>query len=341
MDDSTGDNALLPDALACGIVPRSPLRLGSIRAFSHGGEVRGPTRLFGGIRASRRAEVHLLERSSMPEGPEIRLAADAVFDAIGNGVLERIELALPQIERFQKRLTGKRVERIDTRGKAMLTRFSGGLTMYSHNQLYGRWYTSAPGKTPRTSRSLRVALHTERGSAWLYSATDVEILTSRQLAKHPFLLRLGPDILDSALTAAAVTERLKSPAFARRSLGALYLDQGFLAGNGNYLRSEILHFAGVHFAARPADLTSRELGRLARVTLGIARRSYRTRGLTNPPKVVAMLKRDGWPYQRHRFAVFGRAGKPCHTCQGTIAKTVVGSRRLYFCPGCQGGAPAG
>jgi len=273
----------------------------------------------------------------MPEGPEIRLAADAVFSAIGDGPLEGVELALPQIARFGTRLAGQCVERIDTRGKAMLTCFSSGLTMYSHNQLYGRWYTTGPGKTPRTSRSLRVALHTARGSAWLYSATDVAILTPKQLAQHPFLLRLGPDILDGALTATDVTARLRDTGFARRSLGALYLDQGFLAGNGNYLRSEILHFAGLHYAARPIGLTSAQLGRLARITLRIARRSYKTRGLTNPPKIVAQLKRDGLPYARYRFAVFGRAGRPCHTCGDEVAKTVVGSRRLYFCPSCQPG----
>ncbi|MCC6706705.1 MAG: hypothetical protein IT492_03995 [Gammaproteobacteria bacterium] len=47
------------------------------------------------------------------------------------------------------------------------------------------------------------------------------------------------------------------PAFRRRSVAALYLDQGFLAGIGNYLRSEILFFAGVSPQARPMDLDAR------------------------------------------------------------------------------------
>ncbi len=271
----------------------------------------------------------------MPEGPEIRLAADAVFDAIGSGKLARVQFELPQIASFADQLTGRNVRRIDTHGKAMLTRFAGGLTMYSHNQLYGRWYTTRPGQEPDSSRALRVALHTARGSAWLFSATDVSILTADELAEHPFLLRLGPDILDPALTEAAVVARLEDPKFARRSLGALYLDQGFLAGNGNYLRSEILHFAQVMHTQRPTDLTAAQRRRLARVTLSLARRSYRTRGLTNPPKVVAALKRRKLTYERYRFAVFGRAGQRCHACKEKVVKTVVGSRRLYFCPTCQ------
>ncbi len=270
----------------------------------------------------------------MPEGPEIRLAADAVFKAIGDGPLERVDLHLPAIQRFARRLTGENVVRIDTHGKAMLTRFSNDLTLYSHNQLYGRWYTCAPDEEPSTNRSLRVALHTARGAAYLYSATDVSVLTPAQLAEHPFLLRLGPDILDPQLDEAGVVQQLNNPAFARRSLGGLLLDQGFLAGNGNYLRSEILHFARLHYALRPTDLSPAQRRLLARVTLSLARRSYKTSGLTNPPKLVRELKRKGWGHERHRFAVFGRAGRPCHTCKRKIEKTVVGSRRLYFCPGC-------
>ena len=270
----------------------------------------------------------------MPEGPEIRLAADAVFKAIGDSELEDVQILLPPLTRFARRLSGESVVRIDTHGKAMLTRFSNDLTLYSHNQLYGRWYTSAAGKMPATNRSLRVALHTARGSAFLYSATDVSVLRPSQVAQHPFLLRLGPDILDPQLDEAGVVRQLNDDAFARRSLGALLLDQGFLAGNGNYLRSEILHFARLHYAQRPADLSAAQRRLVARVTLSLARRSYKTRGLTNPPQLVAQLKRKGWSFERHRFAVFGRAGRPCHTCKGKIEKTVVGSRRLYFCPGC-------
>ena len=273
----------------------------------------------------------------MPEGPEIRLAADAVFAALGSGRLKKVQLLLPQLAPFAQTLARASVRRIDTHGKAMLTRFSGGLTMYSHNQLYGRWYTSLPGEEPRSSRTLRVALHTARGSAWLFSATDVAILDKQEVKEHPFLQRLGPDILDASLTESDVVARLEDRAFARRSLGALYLDQGFLAGNGNYLRSEILHFAQVRHDQRPTDLSGAQRRKLARVTLSLARRSYKTRGLTNPPKRVAALKRKKLGYERYRFAVFGRAGQRCHSCGDKVAKTIVGSRRLYFCATCQPG----
>ena len=166
----------------------------------------------------------------MPEGPEIRLAADRVADAVTNKRLTRVFFGLPRLKRFQRQLKGERVTAVHTRGKAMLTRFSNGLTLYSHNQLYGRWYLTG-GEMPSTNRSLRVGLFTDAGCALLYSASDVDVLDDAQVAEHPFLARLGPDVLDPATTPAVVRRQLESARYARRSLAALYLDILFTAYN--------------------------------------------------------------------------------------------------------------
>jgi endonuclease-8 len=271
----------------------------------------------------------------MPEGPEIRIAADRIAKVLEGRVLESVTLTLPRLQRFESRLVGETVTSIDTRGKAMLTRFSNGMTLYSHNQLYGRWYTTHRPRIPDTKRQLRVALHTQTHSALLYSASDIEILSERQLSRHPFLQRLGPDILDRALTSERILERLVDPSFSGRALGALYLDQGFLAGNGNYLRSEILWSARVNPAARPCDLNDRHLYRVASETLRIARRSYRTGGVTVPDTIARELRAGGQGYESYRFQVYGREGLPCRQCGSEIERGSIGSRSIFTCPGCQ------
>jgi len=273
----------------------------------------------------------------MPEGPEIRRAADRLERALLERPLTGVFFAFDTLAPRAQALIGQRVTAVEPRGKALLTRFDGGLTMYSHNQLYGRWYVMKSGRTPKTGRSLRVALHNDRHSALLYSASDVDLLDEDGLASHPFLARLGPDILDRGLTAEIIDERLGAPRFRRRSLAALYLDQAFLAGNGNYLRSEILFFAGLRPTLRPTDLGASARARLARTTLTIARRSYRTGGITNPPSLVASMKAQGVTRGALRFAVFGRAGRPCHACGTRIERVAMSGRRLYFCPHCQAG----
>jgi endonuclease-8 len=271
----------------------------------------------------------------MPEGPEIRRAADRLARVLVDRDLDKVFFKFPRLKRFQSTLSGECVTSVDTRGKALLTRFSNGMVLFSHNQLYGRWYVTRGRQTPHTNRSLRAALYTSQHSALLYSASSIDVLNESELASHPFISRLGPDILDPSLSPDLIVARLTSEQFRRRSLGALLLDQGFLAGNGNYLRSEILFFARLSHRSRPADLVAADHRRLARQVLRIAARSYRTGGLTNSPTQVVRLKAAGLTRSRYRFAVFGRAGEPCHECGTPIERCSVGSRRLYYCPTCQ------
>ncbi|MEJ2275855.1 MAG: endonuclease VIII [Woeseiaceae bacterium] len=217
----------------------------------------------------------------------------------------------------------------------MLTRFDNNLTIYSHNQLYGRWYTLRRPRSPQTNRQLRIELCTPTHRALLYSASDIEVLNDRQLREHPFLRRAGPDILDSGLTTESIVERLLDKRFRGRALGSLYLDQAFLAGNGNYLRSEILWVAGIDPTRKPAALDRAELKKLAGATLRISRRSYRTRGVTVAPGLARSLKSAGMTYAQYRFHVFGREGLPCHRCDASIERRTMGSRNLFVCPSCQ------
>ena len=224
---------------------------------------------------------------------------------------------------------------VDTHGKAMLTRFDNGLTLYSHNQLYGRWYITRRNTLPNTGRSLRVALHGRTHSAWLYSATEVEILTDEQLGEHPFLRKLGPDILDPELKPTDICVRLESQRFHRRTLAALYLDQTFLAGVGNYLRSEVLFAARLHPAARAKDLDRRERQRLARATLTVSRRAYELNGVTVTPKLMASLKRAGQSYGQYRHWVFARHDEPCRRCTTGVERQSLAGRSVFVCPACQ------
>jgi len=271
----------------------------------------------------------------MPEGPEIRRAADRLAAVLVDQTVEEVAIGLPALRDREQDLRGQRVVSIETRGKALLTHFGNGLTVYSHNQLYGRWYVVKRDRYPDTRRSLRLALHTATHSALLYSASEIEILERDDLLGHPFLCRIGPDVLDTVLTWRMIARRLQDSRFARRQLAALYLDQSFLAGIGNYLRSEILFDAGINPRARPIDLTRRQVNVLARSTLAISQRAYQTGGLTNPPARVALLKQAGLRRGQYRHAVFGRADADCYHCGETVLRESIGARRLYWCPLCQ------
>ena len=216
-------------------------------------------------------------------------------------------------------------------------RCDNGLNVYSHNQLYGRWLVGVRGRLPRTNRQLRVALHTETRSALLYSASEIEVLTDGDLAGHRFLARLGPDVLDRDVDEVLVAARLAEARFRRRSLGALLLDQTFVAGLGNYLRSEILFVARLDAALRPIDLDTDRRRELAAAIVRIARRALRLGGVTNDPDDVRRLRAEGVPRLGYRHYVFGREGRPCRLCGEVIERSTVAGRRVYSCPACQAG----
>ena len=272
----------------------------------------------------------------MPEGPEIRRAADRIAKVVQGRVIHKVEFGLPRLQEFEGMLSGVKVNELETRGKALLTHFDNDLTLFSHNQLYGRWYVVKRDRLPKTNRSLRVALHTETHSALLYSASDIEVLTADELTKHKFLARIGPDILSKDLVQERVVEQLKSAKFQGRKLAHLYLDQGFLAGVGNYLRSEILFEARVNPNLRPKDLSPAQLSRLGEATLEISKRAYKTAGITNDLERVARLKEQGVKRSQFRHHVFARQGRPCYECGTKVTKVELSSRRLYYCASCQG-----
>src|SRR5688500_2221290 len=275
----------------------------------------------------------------MPEGPEVRREAQALARVLVDKPLVRVEYRVPRLARRARTLRDAHVVEVTSRGKALLIAWSNGLTHYSHNQLYGEWRVVGTRQLPRVlaerAPSVRVLIETTAHAAVLLSATQIELLNARELAKQPYLARLGPDVLDPSTTVSTVTSRLRHAAFARRSLAALLLDQGFLAGLGNYLRSDILHATGLRHETRPADLSDDAIARLARAILRLPRQSLRLAGTTNDPALVRKLAAEGVDRNDRRFRVYGRTGLGCWTGATPIRRVDVGGRGIYFCPRCQ------
>jgi len=271
----------------------------------------------------------------MPEGPEIRRAADQVERAIARQPLTEIFFAFEHLKPYETKLVTQEIRGVETKGKGMLIRFAQGLNIYSHNQLYGQWMVRRAQDYPPTNRQLRLAIHTAQKSALLYSASDIEVLADAELATHSFWGRVGPDVLNPETTPEQVRDRLLAPEFRQRRLTTLLLDQHFLAGLGNYLRSEVLFVARVHPARRPLDCTPDQMARLAEGAIALPRQSYETGGITNDLALAQSLKAAGQPRRLYRHWVFGRDGQPCFVCETPIEKIDAGGRRCYYCPQCQ------
>lgn len=271
----------------------------------------------------------------MPEGPEIRKAADRLAKAIAQQPTTDVFFAFEHLKPYEDQLAGQLVTQIKTYGKALVTHFDNGLCVYSHNQLYGKWMVRQAHSYPQTNRQLRFAVHTQRKSALLYSASDIEVLPVGEVSQHPFIQRLGPDVLDTTLAPEDLLDWVQGKSFYRRRFTTLLLDQGFLCGVGNYLRSEILFVSRIPPTWRPLDCERHQLARFADAALAIPQQSYHHNGITNDLAIAANLKSRGVPRRQYRHWVFGREGQGCYVCGTTILKERTGGRRYYYCPQCQ------
>ena len=275
-------------------------------------------------------------KNVMPEGPEIRRAANQVAAAIQGKTAVHIRFGQEKLQCWNARLSGHQVLAVETRGKAMLTRLDNGYAIYSHNQLYGRWHCVPAGQPPRTNRTLRLSIETKDQWALLYSASDIEVIADSDIDSHPFISRLGPDVLDLHTTPEIVTERLLSKTYRNRRLGNFLTDQQFVAGLGNYLRCEILHAAQLAPTQKPCELAPSALSLLARLILELPRQSLETEGITNNPNDARKLMAAGATFEEARFMVFRREGESCYQCGDHIRKIRSAGQACYICPSCQG-----
>lgn len=276
----------------------------------------------------------------MPEGPEIRKAADKVANAIVGKEVIALTFGQPHLKKWEAVFAGLRVDSIQTYGKAMVTRFiSAGSesthNIYTHNQLYGRWVICPANQMPASTRQLRLGIYTKDTWALLYSASDIFVLSDSEVPEHPFIKKLGKDILNAETTVEHVVNKLTSPVYYNRQIGGFLTEQSFFAGLGNYLRCDILFVSGIHPSRKPNQLTSKEVSELAKEIIRIPRQSYQTESITNDLKKVEKLIAQGSILEDARFWVFRREGLPCYRCGTKIIKKNTGGQPCYICEKCQ------
>jgi endonuclease VIII len=280
----------------------------------------------------------------MPEGPEIKRAADQLKRALIAQTALSVTVAPDRFAHLQgaaRRFKNTLIVSLEPRGKALLTGFSNGVTIYTHNQLYGEWalFSRADHATrhtpPATHLQTRLVIETAQHWAVLYSASEIEFWPTDKVEQHPYLAKLGVELLARETRINNVLAHIRQPRFAKRSLAALLLDQGFLAGVGNYLRSEILFVARLPADSRIVDLTDAQVRALAHAALTLTRQSYRTNGVTNDTKLAATLRAQGWPFARYRHWVFDREEESCHVCATRITRVDASGRGLFLCTRCQ------
>jgi endonuclease VIII len=257
----------------------------------------------------------------MPEGDTVWRAARQLHEALAGRVLTGSDFRVPRYATTD--LGGRLVSEAVPRGKHLLIRVEGGITVHTHLRMEGSWRIRRTGGDPPRDHRIRLILTNQRWQAVGSRLGIVELLPTA--AESSVVGHLGPDLLGPDWDADEAVRRLRADP-ARPAAEAL-LDQRNLAGIGNVYKAETLFLRGVHPWRPIGDVDDLP---------GLVRLAQR---LLDDNKERAGRVITGSAAPGEQVWVYGRAGRPCRRCGTTIRRADQGpapeERITFWCPQCQ------
>ena len=269
----------------------------------------------------------------MPELPEVETIRRQLAPAVEGRRIEEIEVLdarwcdpAPPWE-VANAVRGRRVDRLDRRGKYLVWELSGDVHLVMHLRMTGNLlYT-------HDARFARVRIGLDDGGAVVFAdqrrfGTGV-VLLGGDARDDYFASRLGVEPLSADFTA----EHLRELARGRRAPAkAFLLNQERIAGVGNIYADEALFRARIHPLRPVGTLRRPQLDALRQAVVESLEAGIDARGAT----IDDFRHTDGASGAfQDRFLVHLRAGEPCVRCGTPIRKTRAAGRGTYFCPRCQ------
>jgi len=270
----------------------------------------------------------------MPEWPEMETYRQQLSPLVCGLTIRHVDVNREKTinepaEAFQAALTGRKIMFVERRGKHLLFHLDDGNRLLLHLMLGGYLYYG-PHAEKDESR-FQVIFTFEDGNKLFFGGLRLGYL-HRITAKTALerFREIGPEPFDPRLTEEAFVAMLDKK---RGKLKPALVDQKRIAGIGNFYSDEICFEAGVvPFADIPSlsDGTKRNVYRAMRKVLTEAAEA----GGYMDQKLTAADTLTGGFAERCR--VYGREGEPCSRCGGTIRMETVSSRKMFYCPSCQG-----
>jgi endonuclease VIII len=257
----------------------------------------------------------------MPEGDVVWRTARDLDGALGGRVLVRSDFRVPRFATTD--LRGRAVTGAISRGKHLLVRVDGDITVHTHLRMDGSWRIGRVSGYPLRDHRIRLVLANAEWQAVGYRLGIVEVL--RTCDEEKAIGHLGPDLLGPDWDEEEAARRLAADP--DRAIGEALLDQRNLAGVGNLYKAETLFLRGIspwRPAGRSGDLTA--LVRLARRLLD-----------ANKDRIGQVT--TGNAARGEQTWVYGRAGLACRRCGTTVSRAdqgdVLEERITFWCPRCQ------
>jgi formamidopyrimidine-DNA glycosylase len=275
----------------------------------------------------------------MPELPEVETMVRGLRPAlVGRRIAEATVhdpflLQGSDAASFERRVSGSEVGRVDRRGKWVVIELTTrpGIIVIQPRMTGGFWLVS-----PDRPDHVRLTFQMEGSGAtvWFCDCRRLGKIAwhgTSEEAERAFRRAHGPDALEIARDDLAT--RLKKTT---RAIKPALMDQKVLAGIGNIYADEILFRARVHPERQSSTLTRADVDRLHIAIGKVLTEAIAAEGSSFDAGYRTVLGLEGGFLAQN--AMYGRGGKPCPACGGTITKTKIAGligRPTHYCPTCQ------
>ena len=234
---------------------------------------------------------------------------------------------------FTSRLEGRKLTKVERRGKYVLLHLDSGDALVSHFGMSGQ-FQRGNGRVAIEPHT-HVVLTFQQGGDLRFidprTFGEMFVTGADELGKVKELQHIAIDPLDQVFTWPTFQYLLAQRA---AKMKQLLMDQKFISGLGNIYSDEVLFAAGLRYDRLSDTLSSQEVRRLYRAIQETVQEAIKMRGTTLEDEAYVDLFGKPGEYQAE-LKVYGRQGEPCRRCRTPIQTVRVAQRTSYFCPQCQ------
>jgi formamidopyrimidine-DNA glycosylase len=234
---------------------------------------------------------------------------------------------------FTARLVGRKIQKVERRGKYLLVALDSGDVLVVHFGMSGQ-FQRGTGRVPLPPHTHVVMTFQQGGDLRFIDPRtfgELFVTAADELGKVKELQHLAIDPLDQVFTWPTFQYLLAQRG---AKMKQLLMDQKFISGLGNIYSDEVLFGAGLRYDRMSDTLTSQEVRRLYRAIQETLQDAIKARGTTLEDDAYVDLFGAPGEYGEE-LKVYGREGLPCRRCRTPIESVKVSQRKSYFCPQCQ------
>lgn len=276
----------------------------------------------------------------MPELPEVETVKRGLQPSVeGHRFISvktrRADLRIPFPEKFESRLTGRRVIRLWRRAKYIMLDLDDGETLVIHLGMSGRIGVSTA--TPHRGLEIHdhVVFETDAPARIIF--TDhrrfglMTLVDTASIDAHKLFQDLGAEPLSATFNAVELRQALKGK---KTPIKSALLDQRVIAGLGNIYVCEALWRAGISPKRHAGKIKLAQIEKLRAAIQKVLEEAIEAGGssLRDHRQTNGELG-----YFQKSFNVYDREGQPClrPDCRGAIRRIVQSGRSTFFCRTCQ------